>query len=93
MLVLDAQVVYSLPTTAGHWLPNALCLAYRQLCPQTGADGGADPACVATREACSLLPDETAANGEAVPPSVDGVACQPRGFVQPPYACIILYQY
>ena len=66
------DVVFRLPTVAGHWLPQLQCIIYRDACPIE--NNAPEPRCQAAREDCSvLLPNDADRHGQ----------CRPVSRVQP----------
>lgn len=70
-------VSYALPAPAGRWAAASTCMVYRQSCPAT-VNGALEPACLATQDRCSELPDVNSVHA-----MVNGTTCQPLLSAQP----------
>ena len=62
VLPTGGTTFYQLPAPPGHWVPNGLCIVYRQPCPRN------DAACQDYVSECSTTPDGLAGYGDGATP-------------------------
>ena len=76
----NADVKYQLPGPAGHWLPNARCVVFRETYGTACADG--DSQCEKDRDECAVLPDDCEGDVCTPPVTGNGETCTAATFVQ-----------
>lgn len=85
MIASSGRLMYILPATPGHWVPNGDCRVVREGCESW------ESTCPQAASLCAYTPDTVSSSGQQSPPTVTAPAgsnwytytCKPAAFMQP----------